>query len=171
MKICILGKAPSWIEAPFNDENIEIWTLNDYMYKVVPRFDRYFDVHLPTYSQVEVGDNAYFDFLVNNQDKVYIGGKYDRLPNANIIDHKMLIEKYDKYFTSSIAWMMAEALECDNVTDIYLCGVDLLQKDEYQVQRPCVEYFIGIARGKGINVHVQPTSTLLKSEKLYGIMK
>ena len=105
------------------------------------------------------------------QGKLYIMGKHNDLPNANIIDYKMLVNKYDEYFTSSIAWMMAEALECDNLTDIYLCGVDLLQQEEYQVQRPCVEYFIGIAKGMGINMHVQSTSTLLKSTHLYGIIK
>ena len=170
MKICILGRAPSWKEAPFDDESVEIWTLNNYMYKVVPRFDRYFEIHLPAYQGDAVFDSNYLFFLKNNQDKLYIADKCDLYPNANIINHQHLVNKYGKYFTNSIAWMMAEALECENVTDIYLCGVDLLQKEEYQVQRPCVEYFIGVAKGKGINVHVQPTSTLLKSEKLYGIM-
>jgi hypothetical protein len=170
MKICILGRAPSWREAPFDDKSVKIWTLNDYMYKVVPRFDRYFEVHCP-YTYDIKSDQEYYNFLLNNQDKLYIMGQHDSLPNANIINYKALTDKYDEYFTSSIAWMMAEALECDNVTDIYLCGVDLLQQLEYQVQRPCAEYFIGIARGRGIKVHVQSTSTLLKSNGLYGIMK
>lgn len=168
MKICILGRAPSWQEAPFDDESVEIWTLNDYMYKVIPRFDRYFDVHIPHCNHKI--DNSYAQFLNNNQNKLYISDKCDLYPNANIIDWQTLSRKHDKYFTSSIAWMMAIALEQSNLSDIYLCGVDLLQSEEYQVQRPCVEYFIGKARERGIEVHIQPSSTLLKSKKLYGIM-
>jgi len=172
MKICILGKAPSWREAPFDDENVEIWSLNDGVIKCsVPRFDRTFDVHIPSYYG---RDNFYtpnhVNWLKDNQDKLWILDKCEDFSDANIIDYKMLVKKHGEYFTSSIAWMMAEALECDNVTDIYLCGIDLLQQEEYQVQRPCVEYFIGKARERGIEVHIQPSSTLLRAEKLYGIM-
>ena len=168
MKICILGCAPSWKQAPFKDNSIEIWTLNHALISLVPRFDKHFDVHIPHWYQ-HPQDN-YYNWLQNNQDKIYIADKCDLFPNANIIDWKMLVNKHDNYFTSSIAWMMAYALEFHNLSDIYLCGVDLLQKEEYQVQRPCVEYFIGKAKERGIEVHIQNTSTILKAEKLYGIM-
>jgi hypothetical protein len=39
---------------------------------------------------------------------------------------------------------------------------------EYQSQRPSCEYFIGLARGKGIEVYVPPESDLLKCMYLYG---
>lgn len=168
MKICILGCAQSWKDAPFNDNGVEIWTLNHALIGLVPRFDRHFDVHIPHWFN-RPQDN-YFIWLTQNQDKLYISDESELYPNANIIDWKMLVRKHGEYFTSSIAWMMAVALECDNLTDIYLCGVDLLQSEEYQVQRPCVEYFIGKARERGIEVHIQSTSTLLKSDGLYGIM-
>lgn len=168
MKICILGCATSWKDAPFKDSSVEIWTLNKSLFNLVPRFDRHFDVHIPRL-YLTLDDN-YTKWLQNNQNKLYILDKCDLYPNANIIDWQMLVRKHGKYFTSSIAWMMAVALEQPNLSDIYLCGVDLLQSDEYQVQRPCVEYFIGKARQKGIEVHLQPTSTLLKSDKLYGII-
>lgn len=168
MKICILGCAPSWKTAPFNDNSVEIWTLNHALISQVPRFDRHFDVHIPHWFQ-RPQDN-YFIWLTQNQDKLYISDKCDLYPSANIIDWQSLTRKHGKYFTSSIAWMMAIALEQSSLSDIYLCGVDLLQQEEYQVQRPCVEYFIGKARERGIEVHIQPSSTLLRSEKLYGIM-
>lgn len=168
MKICILGCAPSWKDAPFDNNSVEIWILNSYLINLIPRFDRHFDVHIP-HIYCTLNDN-YKKWIQQNQDKVYISDKCDLYPNANIIDWQMLVQKHGKYFTSSIAWMMAVALEQPKLSDIYLCGVDLVQKEEYQVQRPCVEYFIGKAKERGIEVHIQPTSTLLKSEKLYGIM-
>jgi len=168
MKICILGTAPSWKDAPFNDNSVEIWILNSYLINLVPRFDRHFDVHIPHWYHT-LNDN-YTKWLQNNQNKLYISDKCDLYPDANIIDWKMLVRKHGEYFTSSIAWMMAVALEQPKVSDIYLCGVDLLQQLEYQVQRPCVEYFIGKAKERGIGVLIQLSSTLLKSDKLYGIM-
>lgn len=168
MKICILGCAPSWREAPFNDRNIEIWTLNHALISLVPRFNRHFDVHIPHFHKTQ--QEHYYNWLVKNQDKLWIADKCDLYPDANIINWQMLSRKHDKYFTSSIAWMMAVALEQPKLSDIYLCGVDLAQTEEYQVQRPCVEYFIGKAKERGIEVHIQPSSTLLRSDKLYGIM-
>jgi len=169
MKICILGCAPSWKDAPFKDNNVEIWILNQSLINLVPRFDRHFDVHMP-HLFLHQDKIKYSEWLEKNQKKMWIMDFCDLYPEANIIDWKMLVNKHNEYFTSSIAWMMAVALEQSNVSDIYLCGVDLLQKEEYQVQRPCVEYFIGKAKERGIEVHIQSTSTLLKSDKLYGIM-
>ena len=168
MKICILGCAPSWKDAPFKDKSIKIWTLNQALLGQVPRFDKHFDLHIP--HSYQTLNDKYTKDLQDIQDRLYIADKCDLYPNANIIDWKLLSRKHDKYFTSSIAWMMAVALEYNNVSDIYLCGIDLLQTQEYQVQRPCVEYFIGKARERGIEVHIQPSSTLLRSDKLYGIM-
>lgn len=168
MKICILGCAPSWKDAPFNDNSVEIWTLNHALINLVPRFDKHFDVHIPYL--IKYPFDNYHKWLSDNQNKLYIMDKYELYPDANIIDHVMLVRKHGKYFTSSVAWMIAEALEYDNVTDIYLCGTDFVQKEEYQIQRPCVEHYIGKADERGIEVHTQPSSTLLKSDKLYGIM-
>lgn len=166
MKICILGCAQSYLQAPFEDNNIEIWTLNGALINQVPRFDKHFDVHIPyIYTNCH-----YTEWLKNNQNKLYIMDKCDLYPNANIINWKNLTKKHDNYFTSTIAWLIAYALEFNNLTDIYLCGVDLAQKQEYEVQRPCVEYFIGKAKERGINVHIQKTSTILYSDKLYGII-
>ena len=168
MKICILGCAPSWEDAPFEDDSIEIWTLNQALLDLVPRFDRHFDVHIPHWYQQP--QDYYFKWLQEHQDKLYISDKCELYPKAHIIDHNMLVKKHGSYFTSSIAWMMAVALEESTLSDIYLCGVDLLQKSEYEIQRPCVEFFIGKAKERGIEIHLQNTTTLLKSDKLYGIM-
>ena len=170
MKICILGCAKSWVAAPFGDSSVQIWTLNGALINQVPRFDRHFEVHTPYWFDHK-NNPVYFAWLQKNQGKVWMMDKTDDFPEVNIINWKALTKKHGEYFTSSIAWMMAVALEEKNVSDIYLCGVDLAQKQEYEEQRPCVEYFIGKAKERGIEVHIQTTSTLLKSKGLYGIMK
>ena len=67
-----------------------------------------------------------------------------------------------------MAYMIALAIE-EGFQEIQLYGVECNLKLEYEEQKPCLEYFIGIAKGKGIKVYIHPTSKLLKSEKgLYG---
>lgn len=169
MKICILGCAESWNTAPFDDTDVEIWTLNGALINSVPRFNRHFDVHIP-YLNYHQGIPNYSKWLHENESKLWILDKSDEFSIANVIDKNRLLAKHNRYFTSTIAWLMAVAIECPGVTDIYLCGVDLAQEQEYREQRPCVEYFIGYARALGIKVHLQQTTTLLKSNNIYGII-
>jgi hypothetical protein len=39
---------------------------------------------------------------------------------------------------------------------------------EYGTQRPSCEYFVGVAQGRGIKVHLPPECELLKTDFLYG---
>ena len=46
-------------------------------------------------------------------------------------------------------------------------GIDLAQTSEYAWQRPSVEYWIGIARGAGIEVDIPECSDILKTGEMY----
>lgn len=162
-KVCILGSANSFKYAPF-DKDCEIWILNNNLYKQVPRFDRQFDVHVPHCYDPR---GEYREFLINCGEKLYILDESKELPQANIIDYRLLIRKYGHYFTSSFAYMLALAIE-EKYTHISLYGCECNVKSEYETQRACIEYFLGIAKGKGLNVFIHPASKLLKSERLYG---
>lgn len=71
------------------------------------------------------------------------------------------------YFTSSIAFMLALAIwEGFEVIDIY--GVDLTVGEEYDYQKPCAEFWIGLAMGKGIEVGIPKGSALLHTAWRYG---
>ena len=54
-------------------------------------------------------------------------------------------------------------------SEIHIYGVDMAQGTEYANQRPSCEYFLGLAAGMGIQIHVPPTSDLLKNTVLYGV--
>jgi len=82
------------------------------------------------------------------------------------------------YQTNSISYMLCWALleskkfRPDGFTDIYLHGIDMAtggdDNGEFESQRPSVEYFIGLARGYGINVHIPTEADILKAGRLYG---
>lgn len=69
------------------------------------------------------------------------------------------------YLHSSIAYMMAYAIYT-GAKEINIFGVDMEHDSEYVGQRPCLAYWIGFAKAKGVNVNVM---TVLDNQPyLYG---
>ena len=87
------------------------------------------------------------------------------LPDVN--GHKRL------YLTSSPAWMMALALyehKCgQTISEIRLAGIEMLIGTEYARQKPCIEWWLGLAMGMGIEVKVAPTGSAILSDAIYAI--
>jgi hypothetical protein len=69
---------------------------------------------------------------------------------------------------SSIGWMMSEAIG-ERPKAIGLFGVDMADGEEYGYQRPNMALCIGLAIGMRIRVHIDPASSLLKSQWTAGI--
>jgi hypothetical protein len=90
------------------------------------------------------------------------------IPNGKIFDTDTLFKKHGKYFTSSIAYMIAYAMEL-GYKRIGLYGIDMAMDSEYQYQRPCVEYYVGLARGAGIVVDIPEQSHIMSYPWVYGI--
>lgn len=65
------------------------------------------------------------------------------------------------YWNSSIAYALALAIH-EGAQEISIFGVDMDGTDEYFYQRPNLEYLVGVARGKGIKVHIPDESPLCK---------
>ena len=77
------------------------------------------------------------------------------------------------YLTSSPAWMLALAIyehKCGQIIDeIRLAGVEMLIGTEYARQKPCIEFWLGLAMGMGIEVKVAPTGSAILSDAIYAI--
>ena len=71
------------------------------------------------------------------------------------------------YFTSTIAYMLAYAIY-ERLINIHLYGVDMLTSTEYAEQRPCIEYWIGYAEAKGVNITMPENTAIFSGQKLYG---
>jgi len=79
----------------------------------------------------------------------------------------------DCYFSSSIDYMLALAI-AERYDRIDLYGVLMRHHSEYQYQRPSAEYWIGFAKGRGIEVNIYGISSALctmEQGKLYGYEK
>jgi hypothetical protein len=77
------------------------------------------------------------------------------------------------YVTSSPAYMVALALyehmQGDKLDEIRIAGIELAIGTEYAVQRPCFEFYLGMAIGMGVTVTRPPQGTALLAAPRYAI--
>lgn len=165
-KIAIVGTTTSLVDAPYDDEDWEIWGLNG-AYKAMKRWDRWFDMHDLSILKIH-HDPEYFNFLEKAGNKLTMNNEYDEYPEAEVFPFQELVDKYRRYFTNTISWLIAYALEQDDIEEIAIWGVNMAQDTEYAKQRPSCEYFLGIAEGRGIKVTIPDASEMLKASHLYG---
>lgn len=167
-KVAIVGTADTMHLAPYNDPSYEIWVCND-MYKVVPRFDRLFELHkLEVILNVDryKRDN-HLGKLAAMEDKViYMQERHLQIPCSVRYPIEKVIEKFGNYFTSTASYQIALTL-LEDFDTIELYGINMAAEDEYANQRPSCEYFIGIAKGMGKQVYIPEQSDLLKTYSTY----
>jgi hypothetical protein len=175
-KIALLGSAPSSIRlAPFSDPSWEIWSCSPGAYPVVPptRVSAWFEVHRYEPPWGNTGEKAWFTkdyiaYLANLKCPVYMIEPVPEIPCSTAYPKDRMIEKFGPwFFTSSLSWMLALAIE-EDATEIGLWGVDMSAQEEWQWQRQGCQFFISLARSMGIKVTLPPESDLLRPPALYG---
>ena len=166
-KVCIVGFAESYKQAPFDDPSYTIWGMNQ-LYRWIPRADRWFEMH-KDYLSDQVEDSDYLGWLKECQIPIYMLQRDPAIPNsiAYPIDSVVASVVKQYYFTSTVAYMLALAI-LEGFEQISIYGVDLAADSEYSYQKPNAEYLIGIATDRGIKVNVPVTSALMKQRYLYG---
>ena len=152
--------------APFNDPDYEVWVLgnraNNY-----PRYDLMFEIHDVT----NENGPEYPKWLVEQNIPLIVGKGF-----PIEADH-VTVFPYDEseklfgslYLTSSPAMMVCLAI-LRGYPYMELYGVDLVIEDfEYFWQRPCMEAWIGFARGRGVEVVLHELSPVCKADYVEGM--
>jgi hypothetical protein len=167
MKIAIIGSAPSSVHlAPYGDPSWTIWGCSPGAAAVVKRADAWFEIHPLSDEKVFTPD--YMAWLGKFPKPVYTTGLDPRVPNAVVYPKDEMVAKHGRYFfTSSVAWMLALALE-HNPSTIGLWGIDMSAVEEYSQQRPGCHFFLQLAASRGIQVITPAESDLLRPPMLYG---
>jgi len=178
-KVAIVGTSHSWLLAPFKDETIEIWGVNNGFINIKDkRKNRWFDVH--TIEHRTDGNwyrrwktefrgqrvNDYIEDLKNLGCPVYMQQVWPEIPNSVKFPIEKVMSYFGKYITNSISMQIAYAI-VENFGEIQLWGVDMSAGTEWAYQRPNAEYFIGLAVGIGVKVLVPAESDLLKTLYMY----
>jgi hypothetical protein len=167
-KVCIVGFAPGRENAPYGDPSFEFWALNEmHMAADVKRIDVLFELH--DYKWITEGKRSpgHLKWLRNATIPVMMQKHFADIPNSLPFPRRELEEAYGAYYTNTVSWEIALATHI-GVKEIHIYGVNMATDIEYQSQRPSCEYYIGVARGKGIKVYVPPESDLLKCFYQYG---
>lgn len=114
---------------------------------------------------------SYFEDLAEMPQPIYMQKHWDDIPTSvpYPLDDVVCVfdgfprAKWDDqkdWYNSSPAYMIALAIH-EGATTIGLYGIDVLNGSEYTLERPCLEYLIGLAVGKGIEVVIPEGPTEL----------
>ena len=186
-KVDIVGFAPHWWKARFTESDREIWSLNEaYDLRMptdgsspweAPRKEgrlRWFEIHI---REGEYDGNPFLHSRNQSNEHaakmaalgvtVYMQKHWDDIPQSIPYPLEAITQKYSRYFTNSISWMIALAIE-EGFTEIGLFGVDMATTTEYGYERPSCEYILGWVRALGIRLVMPDECDLLKSAFLYG---
>lgn len=173
-KIALIGSAPSSLGlAPWGDPSYEVWGCSPGVAPHAKRIDAWFEIHYFDERQPQAhgwGEDVagYLGWLHNLTVPVYVMFPLPDVPMQRPYPREEMLQKFGHYFfTSSIAWMLAMAIE-RNPEEIGLWGVDMSAFEEYGYQRAGCHHFIELARSRGIKVTVPPESDLLQPPPLYG---
>lgn len=146
-KVAIVGFASHWTQAPFDNQEFEIWSLNEF-YDVAPNQIqparqqgrlRWFEIHD---REMQYAENPFGSRNQNNEHAakmaalgcpVYMHQHYDDIPGSIAFPKDQMIEHFKtRYFTNSISWMLSLAIT-EGFTEIRIYGVDMAQSTEYCV--------------------------------------
>lgn len=180
-KVLIIGSAQGWEQAPFADTSWSVWSLSR-MYHSVPRWDVWFELH-PWERLCERLDGTtkqaetmrlraeYQQWLSQDHGRpIFMQRAYPQVPGCVPYPLDNILDTFpQRYFTNSVSYMIALAV-LQGVEEVAIYGVDMATKEEYTAQRSGVEYWVGLAQGAGVDVHIPDASDLCKSRVLYGFM-
>jgi len=169
-KVAIVCGSPSSAHlAPFDDPEWEIWVLGNRLNKHLDkRVTRAFEIHdnLTEHGDIE----AYTSWLVSHGIPLVVGEQFPiQAGHVQVFDYQQSCDLYGSlYLTSSPAYMMSQAIS-EGATHIGIYGVDLaVDNHEYFWQRPCMEAWIGFAKGRGIAISLPDISPVGHSSYVEG---
>lgn len=178
-KVAIVGFAPSWSEAPYNDPTFEKWGINDlYVYTKDRKFDRWFEVHDP--KSPSKNKPRHQKWLRECSIPLYMREHYEEYPMSRPYPRQEVKDMCNEYviqdneggskytdFSNQITWMILLAIY-EGYDEIHVYGVDMAQQSEYAWQRASCQFSLGLAVGKKIKILIPKSSELCKYPKDYG---
>lgn len=177
-KVAIVGFAPSWNLAPFDDPTFDVWGINElYIQAVNKRFTHWFEIHNPESPSKKSAKHQ--EWLKNCKIPIFMQQHYEQFPASIPYPREVIKSMVNKDFilndvgspytdfSNQITWMILAAIYMD-YKEIHVYGVDMAQQSEYAWQRSSCQFAIGFAVGRGIKILVPKTSELCKYPRDYG---
>jgi hypothetical protein len=145
---------------------------------MAPRKDAWFELHRwevqePGFPEDPHGKSwfspEYVRFMELFEGPVFMSSPVPSVKNCVLFPYQRMLDLHGPYhFTSSVAWMLAYAIE-QRPKAIGLWGIDMASTEEYARQRPGCQHFLGLAKSMGIEIFLPPESDLMMPTTMYGI--
>ncbi len=90
---------------------------------------------------------------------IYMQRKHPEIPRSVEYPLEDALTAFGRCFTSSASYLIALAI-MEEFETIGVWGIHLTARSVYSRQRPGVEYLLGVARARGIDVYLPPNSPL-----------
>ena len=172
-ELIILAMGPTRNQCPYDAET---WGVNN-GYKQAKEAGGHLDKLFLAHTQVkdEQGDNIFNWAEINSLGVEVINTHKVKGLKSKLFPMKRIVEKFGvNYFSDTICYMLVYAIDQATGKEdgelklrypmrIRLYGADMHTKDEYALEKPAIEYWIGVARGLGIEVEVSEGSALFKT--------
>lgn len=156
MKVAILGSATGWREAPFADPDYEIWALNDQYLALedwqLARVTRWFELHGDTPITRSRRPPDHWQRIDALNIPTYTFHDVPVLA-TRVFPLKQAVDAGRDYFACTCAYQIALALS-EGATAIGMYGICFHGTREALVERPCVEWWLGLAEGRGVDVTI-----------------
>lgn len=167
-RVAIVGTAPSWVEAPFSDRDVEVWGQNG-CWQVLPRCDRFFEMHTPAERELFVGwfGAGYADWLASMHGPVYMAQAVEWIPRSVPYPVAAIVAEFGEVFASTVGYMVALAIR-EGFREISLFGIEMTGTGEYLMQREWLQRLLGVAQGRGISVRMADGCSLSGLAYRYG---
>jgi hypothetical protein len=170
-KVAIIGATPNYEEAPFDDPSWEIWGCNS-LWRCCSdseglfRGDRWFEMH-----PMEVQTAEELELIQRCPIPIYtLKDETSHAPNSVRFPLEKLQKLFPReYYTCTFAYQIALAI-AEGFSEIGLFGCELGYGTprERLVEKPCVEFWLGVAWARGITIHLPDNSGLASHKYPYG---
>lgn len=151
MDVAIIGKGPGRELAPKIGEGITTWGVNDIVRHRQCDVCFWMDRHLQENSDM---DRVIVASVNKTQTPMYSAKKWKDVPTAKVYPVSRIKSFFGTdYFADSCCYMLALAIY-KGFTHIHVYGFTYAWGSVYVTERPCVEFWLGMAMGRGITVSV-----------------
>lgn len=169
-KIAICGTGSGWQLLPVQSDHT-IYCLNDYVYaeKYGVNPDVLFIMDVLDEKPMVVAGMQNLGEVIQRVNKMNIPlvapYKYAEIPKSEAFPLEEIEKEFGMpYFTNTIAYMIAYAL-LKGAKEIDIFGVNQASSSEYFYEKSGVEYWIGVANGRGVKITINGGKSELLSNK------
>ncbi len=164
------GEVDADTAEPWGVGDVELWGVNEFPpFLDESLFSRWFQLHSPEYMRRHWahGWQRHEGWLRERHPfPIYMQRAYRKYPESKAFPRDRIVRELPRgaYQTVSFSWLVAYAI-IEGFDEIALWGINL-GDGEPLAGRACVEYWLGVAEGRGIKTTVTDPTDLFTSEHL-----